>query len=170
MFCVDCRTLNGRMRPYGWTFPKIEEIFDELPGNKIFTTLDLFSGYWKIRVADKFKEGYWKIRVYDKFKEITTFLCRLRTFKFEVMPFELMNAPSTFQRMMDVIFRKLPFVRVYIYDVVLFSLSTQKLEEYLRKVIDCISGQRLKVKISKCDFGRPQLRLLGQIIDSKGSQ
>ena len=50
-------------------------------------------------------------------------VCRYGTFQFEVMPFGLMNAPSTFQRMMDGVLKDLPFVRVYLHDLVVFSES-----------------------------------------------
>ena len=54
-------------------------------------------------------------------KEKTTFICRYGTYQFEVMPFGLMNAPFTFQRMMDQVFQNLGFVRVYLDDVVVYS-------------------------------------------------
>ena len=60
---------------------------------------------------------------------MTTFVCRYGTYKFEVMPFGLMNVPSTFQRMMDTIVLGLKFVLVYLDDVVVFSKT---LEEHLR--------------------------------------
>lgn len=63
-----------------WPLPKIEEIFDDLEGGRIFATLDLFSGYCKVRVTEHCKEK-------------TNFVCRYETFQFEVIPFGLMNAP-----------------------------------------------------------------------------
>lgn len=96
-FFVDYRVLNKRMKPDCWHIPKIQEIFDDLSGGKVFTTLDLFSGYWQIRLGEGCKEK-------------TTFVCRFGTYQFEVMPFGLMNAPSTSQRMMDQIFRDLSFL------------------------------------------------------------
>ena len=93
------------MKADKWPLPKMEKIFDDLEGSKVFTTLDLFSGYWKVRMASWCKEQ-------------TTFVCRYGTFQFEVMPFGHMSSPSTFQRMLDGVFRDLPFVRVYLDDVV----------------------------------------------------
>ena len=87
-FCVDYRALNKVMKADRWPLPKIEEMFDDLQGSKLFASLELFTGYCQVRLSE---EG----------KEMTTFVCRFGTFQFEVMPFGLMNAPSTFQRMMD---------------------------------------------------------------------
>lgn len=102
-FCVDYRALNTKMKLNRWLLPKVTEIFDNLEGSGYFTTLDLFYGYWQVRID-------------EKCKEMTTSVCRYGTYKFEVMPFGLMHAPSTFLRMMDIVFRALPFVRVYLDD------------------------------------------------------
>lgn len=56
-------------------------------------------------------------------KEKTTFVCRFGTYQFELMPFGLMNSPSTFQRLIDEVFKKFPFFRAYLDDVVVFSAS-----------------------------------------------
>lgn len=114
-FCVDYRELSRRMRKDKWPLPGIEEIFDDLRGNSWFTSLDLFSGYWQISMHRK-----------DKHK--ITIVWRMGTFKLEVMPFRLMNAPSTFQRMMNTVFSEHEFVTAYLDDVIIFSNS---LEDHL---------------------------------------
>ena len=154
-FCVDYRLLNRNMKPDKWPLPKIEEIFDDLEGGKVFSTLDLFSGYWQVRMAEECKEK-------------TTFVCRYGTFKFEVMPFGLMNAPSTFQRMMDYVFRDLPFVRVYLDDVVVFSYSMSAHVEHLLQVFQVIAKSGLKLKIEKCAFAQSQTKPLGHVVGNEG--
>ena len=49
-FCVDYWSLNRVMKADRWPLPRIEEIFDELSGGSIFTTLDLLSGYWQVKM------------------------------------------------------------------------------------------------------------------------
>ena len=87
-FCVDFRKLNAVMKSDKWPVPCVEEIFDDLPGSSVFSTLDLFRGYWQIKIDDTCKEK-------------TTFICKFGTYQFEVMPFGLKNSGATFQRMMD---------------------------------------------------------------------
>ena len=94
-FCVDYRLLNLRIKPSRWPIPLIDEIFDELMGCYIFTTLDLFSGYWQIKME-------------EALKDITTFATRFGNFRFEVMPMGLINSPSTFQKMMDEVLKTSP--------------------------------------------------------------
>ena len=76
------------MKPDRWPLPRIQEIFEDLAEGKLLTTLGLFSGYWQILLANDCREK-------------TTFVCRYGTYQFIVMPFCLMNAPATFQRMME---------------------------------------------------------------------
>ena len=154
-FCVDYCTLNQRMKADRWPLPKIEEIFDDLEGTAYFTSLDLFSGYWEIRMA-------------QQCKEMTTFVCRYGTYKFEVMPFGLMNAPSTFQRMMDTIFCGVPFVRVYLDDVVVFSKTLEEHLLHLQQVFDVIDDVGLKLKLSKCSCAQAKIKLLGHVVDKSG--
>ena len=154
-FCVDYRTLNRRMKADRWPLPKNEEIFDDLEGSSVFTTLDLFSGYWQVRMAENCKEK-------------TNFVCCFGTFQFEVMPFGLMNAPSTFQRMMDQLFRELSFVSVYLDDVVVFSRTVKEYIEHLDEVFKLIAASSLKLKVAKYSFAQSQTRLLGHIFSGDG--
>ena len=154
-FCVDYRALNRVMKADRWPLPHFEEIFDDLRGSNVFTTLDLLSGYWQIKLDESCKEK-------------NTFVTRYGTFQFDVMPFGLMNAPSTFQRMMDHVIKDLPLVRVYVDDVVIFSQTMEDHMKHLQIVMSRISDYYLKVKLSKCFFAQPQVYLLGHVVDKHG--
>ena len=98
-FCVDYRRLNAVMKRERWPMPRVDEIFDEINGSTVFTTNDLFQGYWQIKMEESCNEK-------------TTIICRYGTFQFEVMPFGLMNSGATFQRMMDRILANVENVNV----------------------------------------------------------
>ncbi|CAG8765391.1 4826_t:CDS:1, partial [Dentiscutata heterogama] len=68
----------------------IDDMLDNLGNAQWFTSLDLSSGYWQVEVKEE-----------DKKK--TTFITKYGLYKFNVMPFGLYNAPSTFQRLMDIV-------------------------------------------------------------------
>ena len=100
--------------------------------------------------------------------EMTTFVSKFGTFKFEVMPFGLKNAPATFQRMMDHLFRDVAFVCVYLDDFVVFSRSMEENLGHLKEVFALLAKFKLKVKIEKCEFAKPRVSLLGHVVDSTG--
>lgn len=82
-FCGDYRILNQEVKADRFPLPNIQDIFDVLGGQVFITKLDFLYGCWQKRLSDHYKEK-------------TTQVCRQEYFKFGVMPFELMNALSTF--------------------------------------------------------------------------
>ena len=154
-FCVDYRKLNAVMKQDRWPMPKVEEIFDEVKGSKIFTAIDLFQGYWQIKMDEACKEK-------------TTFICRYGTFQFEVMPFGLMNSGATFQRMMDKMLCNVKNVKCYVDDVVIHSATAEEHLEHLETVFKLLRKHGLRLRLKKCSFMQPRVELLGHIVDSNG--
>ena len=83
-FCVDYRNLNSATHADRWPLPRVDEISYDMNGNRVFITIDLFQGYWLIKMDQACKEK-------------AAFICRYGTLQFEVMPFGLMNSQATFQ-------------------------------------------------------------------------
>ncbi len=91
-FCVDYRKLNDITKKDAYPLPWIDDTLDALHGSTYFSTLDLYSGYWQVEMDQQ---------DIDK----TAFVTRQGLFRFTVMPFGLCNAPTTFERLMEVILR-----------------------------------------------------------------
>ncbi|GMF46675.1 unnamed protein product [Phytophthora fragariaefolia] len=106
-FCVDYRALNKVTKKYVYPLPRIDETLEALGAAQLFTTLDLRYGYWQIGVAPA-----------DRDK--TAFTTKQGLYRFQRVPFGLMNAPSTFQRMMNGVLRGLTWLTclVYLDDIV----------------------------------------------------
>ncbi len=160
-FCVDYRQVNAVTRADTFPLPRIDDLLDQLGDSKYFSTLDLASGYWQIRVhADS--------------QEKTAFVTPQGLFEFRVMPFGLTNAPAVFQRLMQRVLMGLnpedgpDFVSVYIDDILVFSRTISEHLRHLQLVLERLKEAGLKLKPTKCHFIREEVEYLGHIITPQG--
>jgi len=156
--CVDYRKLNAVTLKDAYPLPKINDCLDALGNAKYLTTLDLQSGYWQIgvRETDKQKTAF-----------VTS---RSGLYEYNNMAFGLCNAPGTFQRCMELIFRGLQWrtLLIYLDDVIIFSTTFDSHLERLSEVFQRLKQAGLKLKPSKCSLFRPEVSFLGHTITSNG--
>ena len=115
-FCIDLRRLNARTIKDAYSLPHIDETLDCLGGAMIFTSLDL-------------KIGYWQVEVDEESKALTAFmLSPLGFYECERMPFRLMNAPATFQHLMESCLSELHlnWCIIYLDDIIVFSRTPEE--------------------------------------------
>jgi hypothetical protein len=155
--CIDYRALNAQTIRNRYALPRIDELLDRLHGAKIYSKLDLTSGYHQIAVHPK-----------DRLK--TAFRTRYGHYEFNVMPFGLTNAPATFQTLMNDIFRDLLDVCVVVYldDILVYSKTRADHEKHLRMVLERLQKHQLYAKLSKCSFFVTEIEYLGHIISPNG--
>jgi len=155
--CVDYRALNAATIRDVYPLPIIADLLDRLSGAKIFSKLDLRSGYHQLKVANE-----------DVHK--TSFRTPIGAFEFLVLPFGLSNAPAAFMRMMDGIFPAYArdYVTTYIDDLLVFSKSEEDHAAHLREVLQTLRENKLYAKKSKCEFGVEEVEFLGHVINSEG--
>jgi hypothetical protein len=138
--CVDYKSLNYVTVKNQYALPRIEDLFDQMRGARVFSKIDLRSGYHQM-----------KIRPSDIPK--TAFSTRYGLYEFTVMSFGLTNAPAYFMNQMNKVFMEYlnRFVVVFIDDILIYSKSDSDHEEHLRLVLQKLRDNQLYAKYSKCD-------------------
>ena len=155
--CIDYRELNKQSIKDAYPLPLPDEVQDRLAGSTVFSTLDLQSGYWQLPLHP------------DDYEK--TAFCPgpgMGLYHFRRMPFGLSGAPSSFQRVMDTIFRGLPFVTKYIDDVLVHSANMVKHRDHLHQVFQRLHQAGLTLRGNKCCIGMKEVPYLGHIFSGKG--
>lgn len=156
--CIDYRALNKRTVRDRYPLPRIDDLLDQVRGKKVFSSLDLQSGYHQIRITPE-----------DVPK--TAFLTPMGQFQYKVLCFGLCNAPATFQKTMNRIFEpmiKAGSVLVYLDDILVMSNTPEEHVQHLRRVLELMRAHKLFAKLSKCEFNRPELAFLSHIVGRNG--
>ena len=155
--CVDYRKLNEVTKKDRFPLPIMEDLFDALAGARIFSSLDLASGYWQVEVAEEDREK-------------TAFVVPNGLYEFQTMPFGLSNAPATFQRLMSEVLKELIPHRclVYMDDVIVHGRDEKEHLDNLRAVFACLADVGLKLQPAKCVFLAKKIRFLGHVICAEG--
>jgi hypothetical protein len=155
--CVDYRPINEVTIKNKYPLHRIDILFDQLTGTRVFPKIDLRSGYHRIR-----------IRPEDIPK--TAFTTWYGLFEYLVMSFGLTNAPAHFTYLMNSIF--MPeldkFVVVFIDDILIYSKNEEEHAKHLRIVLTPLREHQLYAKFSKCAFWLEEIQFLGHVLSAKG--
>jgi len=155
--CIDYRQLNKVTIKNRYPLLRIDDLMDQLVGARVFSKIDLRSGYHQIKVKDE-----------DMQK--TAFRTRYRHYEYSVMPFGVTNAPGVFMEYMNRIFHAYldRFVVVFIDDILIYSKSEEEHAEHLNIVLQVLKEKKLYAKLSKCEFWLNEVSFLGHIISGSG--
>jgi hypothetical protein len=126
-------------------------------GAKVFSVLDL-------------KSGYWQVPLKPNAQKYTAFRTRRGLFQFRVLPFSLKNSPMTFVRLMNEVLRGFldEFVQVYLDDIVIFSKISDEHQYHLDKVLERLHRFGLTCHTKKCRIGTTEISFLGHLVDAEG--
>lgn len=135
----------------------ISMCLDCLSDASVFSVCDLQSGYWQLKVAEEHRHKTAFITMYD-------------LYEYTKMPFGLCNAPSTFQRCMELIFRGLQWKTLLIYldDIIIYSSNLDEHFDKLSEVLGRLRDAGLKLKPSKCEFIKDEVLYLGHVVSKNG--
>ena len=135
--------------------PKIDEMYAKLKGAKVFSTIDLRSGYHHIALRKSSRAK-------------TAFVMPFGKYEFLMVPFGLAQAPAYFQLLMNKVLKGLKFAMTYLDDIIIFSQDESQHLEHLEIVFSCLREAGLKMKCSKCDFFKSEIHYSGHLISPEG--
>ena len=140
-FCIDFRQLNSATRFDSYPLPRVNEVLDTLSGSKIFSTLDL-------------KSGYHQIEMYPPDMHKTAFITQFGLYEWKVMPMGAKTSGANFQRLMDTIMTGLSWksVLVYLDDLVVFAKNYEEHYHRIEEVFQRLANANLKLSPKKCHF------------------
>jgi predicted metallopeptidase len=155
--CVDYRPLNAITIKNKYPLPRIDVLFDQLAGAKVFSKIDLRSGYHQIKIRPC---------VIPK----TAFSTRYGLYEFLVMSFGLTNAPAYFMYLLNSVFMMEldKFVVVFIHDILIYSKSEKDHTKHHRVVLQRLRDHKLYAMFFKCEFWFKSVKFLGHTISHDG--
>jgi hypothetical protein len=112
--------------------------------------------------------GYWQVPLREEDIPKTAFAVGPNNYEFTVMPFGLTNASATFQRMMTKLLHEMSGCLVFIDDIIIFADTWEEHQKILEEVLHRIKAAGLKLKGTKCQFGRESVQFLGHIVSARG--
>lgn len=155
--CVDYRALNQVTIKNKYPLPRIDALFDQLRGAKVFSKIDLQSGYHQLRIKEEDIEK-------------TAFNTRYGHYEYVVMSFGLTNAPAVFMEAMNRMLHEYldVFVVVFIDDILVYSKSEEEHKVHLSLVLDALRKNKFYAKLKKCAFWLSEVSFLGHVINQHG--
>ena len=165
--CVDYRRVNSLQQEVEkgnkskgclslYPLPKIDEMFAKLNGAKMFSTIDLRSGYYHI--------GLTKVS-----RAKSAFVVPMGKWEFSRTPFGLSQAPAYFQLLINKVLMDCgEYAMGYLDDIIIFSKSEEEHLKHVESIFRWLEHFGLKMKREKCAFFKKHIQYLGHLISEEG--
>ncbi|KAI4292771.1 hypothetical protein PAPHI01_2045 [Pancytospora philotis] len=152
---VDYRPLNAITIPDAFPFPNLWEEVSSIPQSRCFSQIDLAMGYHQIML-------------HPDSRKFTSFVTSFGQYEYTRVPFGLTNAPRVFQRTIKSILEDLPFIRVFLDDILIFSENTNQHLYHLQQVLQRFKDNNVALNFEKSHFFKEEVTYLGLKITHDG--
>lgn len=149
--CTDYRKVNAVTVADAFPLPRIDDLIDEVGKARFVSTIDL-------------QKGYYQIGMTDRAKVISAFITPFGLYQYKVMPFGMINAPSTFQRTISHTIQNLEGVNAYLDDIVVVADSWIQHLTRLRELLERLASVGFTINLAKSAFGRGTVTYLGHVV------
>ena len=161
-FCIDFRKLNDITVKDSFPLPVIADHMDKLGAARYFTSLDMGSAFWQVKLDDASMPR-------------TAFITSDNQYEWTRMPFGLCNATATFQRLMTKTIGQISskygnLVLCYVDDILIATSTIEQHIERVDEVFTCLRAAGLKLKAAKCKLLETQVKFLGRVVSAEGVQ
>ncbi len=155
--CTDYRGLNSVTVKDAFPLPRTEDCLDAVAGAKVFSTMDITSAYNQVPIR---KEDIPK----------SAFVTKYGLFECSTMCFGMCNAPSTYQRLMEIVLAGLQWqiCLIYLDDVIIFSDDFETHVGRIQEVLERMREANLKLKPKKCSLFKSEVKFLGHVLSEEG--
>jgi hypothetical protein len=154
--CGDYKvTINPIVKQDVYPLPRVEDLFSQLAGGKVFSKLDL-------------QHAYQQIELDENSKTFTTINTHKGLFQYNRLPFGISSAPAIFQRTIETVLAGIPKIAIYLDDILVTGVDDTDHFQTLDNVLTRLNSAGLSLKQSKCKFGLTSIEYLGHIIDKDG--
>ncbi|KAJ9557127.1 hypothetical protein OSB04_011741 [Centaurea solstitialis] len=155
--CIDFTDLNKACPKDPFPLPHIDAMVDATVGHELLTFMDAYSGYNQILM-------------HTEDQEKTAFMTDKGIYCYKVMPFGLKNAGSTYQRLVNMMFKEHlgRTMEVYIDDMLVKSERTIDHVAHLKQSFDILRQYEMKLNPTKCSFGVRAGKFLGYLVTQRG--
>lgn len=147
--CTDYRKINSVTVPDSFPLPRLEDCIDRIGSAAYVSKLDLLKGYWQVPLT-------------ERASNISAFVTPDNFVQYTVMPFGMCNAPATFQRLVNIVFKDIPNCTAYLDDLVIHSRTWAEHLATLRSVFQRLEGASLTLNLAKYEFGKATVTYLGK--------
>ena len=139
-----------------YPLPRIDEILYDLHGGKVFSCLDM-------------KSGYSQVKLHPDSRPLTAFTVPEGRYQHVVLPQGLQNAPACFQALMcNVVGGLTPNIFCFLDDILIVSENYDDHEKHLNLALERLEKHNLSIRLDKCEFFKSSVKYLGFKVGSEG--